>query len=161
MIATKNISTHPREHAGAAFCNSVALVEGCYWVSRGGVVRSDFSATPNLLKARKVDNLLSPISNIRAISHKLYLIWACRSPTIIGLNLARCSVVPAASFNPASVRSHATTERAAGLCPATSQNPQDSQKGGFLIQTPCWGTGASMDDATLFGRHSRTRFGAG
>jgi hypothetical protein len=71
MIATKNISTHPREHA--AFCNSVALVEGCYWVSLGRVVRSDFSATPNLLKARKVDNLLSPISNIRAISHKLYL----------------------------------------------------------------------------------------
>jgi hypothetical protein len=38
---------------------------------------------------------------------------------------------------------------------------RDSQRGRFLIQTPCWGTGASMDDATLFGRHPRTRFGAG
>src|ERR1700688_4285089 len=38
---------------------------------------------------------------------------------------------------------------------------RDSQLGEFLIQTPCWGTGASMDDATLFGRHSRTHTGAG
>ena len=38
---------------------------------------------------------------------------------------------------------------------------RDSQRGEFLIQTPCWGTGASMDDATLFGRHSRTRACAG
>ena len=34
---------------------------------------------------------------------------------------------------------------------------RDSQRGGFLIQTPCWVKGASMDDATLFGGHSRTR----
>src|SRR5580700_3791375 len=38
---------------------------------------------------------------------------------------------------------------------------RDSQLGEFLIQAPCWGTGASMDDATLFGRHSRTCSGAG
>ena len=34
---------------------------------------------------------------------------------------------------------------------------RDSQRGGFLIQTRCWVMGASMDDATLFGGHSRTR----
>ena len=38
---------------------------------------------------------------------------------------------------------------------------RDSHSREFLIQAPCWGTGASMDDATLFGRHSRTRSGAG
>ena len=34
---------------------------------------------------------------------------------------------------------------------------RDSQRGRFLIQTPCWVLGASMDDATLFGGYSRTR----
>ncbi|MCP1838555.1 DNA invertase Pin-like site-specific DNA recombinase [Bradyrhizobium sp. USDA 4524] len=34
-----------------------------------------------------------------------------------------------------------------------SQN-RDSQRERFLIQTPCWRTGASMDDATLFRRPS-------
>jgi ABC-2 type transport system ATP-binding protein len=38
---------------------------------------------------------------------------------------------------------------------------RDSQKGRFLIQTPCWMMGASMDDATLFGRYPRTGSGAG
>ena len=38
---------------------------------------------------------------------------------------------------------------------------RDSQLGEFLIQAPCWGTGASMDDTTLFGRHSRTGSCAG
>jgi hypothetical protein len=31
---------------------------------------------------------------------------------------------------------------------------RDSQGARFLIQTPCWRTEASMDDATLFGRPS-------
>jgi hypothetical protein len=30
MIATNNISVHPRDDAGVTFCNSVALVEGHY-----------------------------------------------------------------------------------------------------------------------------------
>ncbi|HEV7879306.1 twin-arginine translocation signal domain-containing protein, partial [Bradyrhizobium sp.] len=37
---------------------------------------------------------------------------------------------------------------------------RDSNWSGFLIQTSCWEQGASMDDATLFGRYSRTRSGA-
>jgi adenosyl cobinamide kinase/adenosyl cobinamide phosphate guanylyltransferase len=34
---------------------------------------------------------------------------------------------------------------------------RDSQWGGYLIQAACWGTGASMNDATLFGGYPRTR----
>ena len=71
MIATNNISTHPRDEAVATFCNSIALVEGRYRASRVRVVTSDFSATPNPLTAQAVNNLLSPLSNIRAIPQKL------------------------------------------------------------------------------------------
>jgi hypothetical protein len=71
MIATNSISTHPRDDAGATFCNSVALVEGRYQPSRARVVMSDFSATANPLTAHRVNNLLSPFSNIRAIPRKL------------------------------------------------------------------------------------------
>jgi hypothetical protein len=71
MMATNNISTHPRDDAGATFRNSVALVEGRRRASRVTVVRSDFSATPNPLTAHKVNNLLSPIRKIRARSRKL------------------------------------------------------------------------------------------
>ena len=71
MTATNNIPTHSRGHAGATFCNSVAFVEGRYRASRARVVMSDFSATPNPLTAHTANNLLSPISNIRAISRKL------------------------------------------------------------------------------------------
>src|SRR5580692_8096344 len=38
MIATNNISAHPRDDAGVTFCNSVALVEGRYRASRVRVV---------------------------------------------------------------------------------------------------------------------------
>ena len=72
MIATNNISTHPRDDAVATFCNSVALDEACYQASRVRVVTSDFSATPNPLTAHTVNYLLSPFSNIRAIPYKLY-----------------------------------------------------------------------------------------
>jgi len=71
MIATNNISVHPRDDAGVTFGNSVALVEGRYQASRVRVVTSDFSATPNPLTAHTVNNLLSPFSNIRAITAKL------------------------------------------------------------------------------------------
>ena len=70
MKATNNISAHPRDDAGVTFCNSVAL-EGRYRASRVRVVTSDFSATPNPLTAHTVNNLLSPVSNIRAIPQKL------------------------------------------------------------------------------------------
>jgi len=71
MTVTNNISTHPRGDAEATFCNSVAFIEGRYRASRARIVVSDFSATPNPLTAHTADNLLSPISNIRAISRKL------------------------------------------------------------------------------------------
>ena len=71
MIATNNISVHPRDDAGVTLCNSVALVEGRYRASRVWVVTSDFSATPNPLTAHKVNNLLSPFSNNRAIPRRL------------------------------------------------------------------------------------------
>ena len=71
MIATNNISAHPRDDAVATFRNPIALVEGRYRASRVRVVTSDFSATPNPLTAHTVNNLLSPISNIRAIPQKL------------------------------------------------------------------------------------------
>jgi len=71
MTATNNISTHPRGDDGATFCSSVAPVEGRYRASRARVVMSDFSATPNPLTAHTANNLLSPVSNIRAISRKL------------------------------------------------------------------------------------------
>jgi hypothetical protein len=75
VIATDNISAHSMHDARATFCNSVALVEGRYRASRVRVVRSDFSATPNPLAAHKVNDLLSPFSNIRAIPSKLCL-WS-------------------------------------------------------------------------------------
>jgi hypothetical protein len=62
MIATNNISTHPRDDAVVTFCSSIALVEGRYRASRVRVVTSDFSATPNPLTAQTVNNLLSPIA---------------------------------------------------------------------------------------------------
>jgi hypothetical protein len=36
------------------------------------VVKCDISATPNTLKSQDTPNLLSPISNIRAVTLKLY-----------------------------------------------------------------------------------------
>ena len=71
MTATNSISTYPRDDVGTTFCNSVVLVEARYRASRARVVTSDFSATPNPLTAQKTNNLLSPFSNIRAISRKL------------------------------------------------------------------------------------------
>jgi hypothetical protein len=71
MIATNNISTHPREDDLGVVLHSVALVEGRCRASRVRVVTSGFSATPNPLTAHTLNNLLSPFSNIRAIPHKL------------------------------------------------------------------------------------------
>jgi hypothetical protein len=71
MTATNNISTHLTGDAGVTFCNPLAFVEGRYRASRARVVMSDFSATPKPLTAHTANNLLSPISNIRAISRKL------------------------------------------------------------------------------------------
>jgi hypothetical protein len=71
MIAANNIPTYPRDDPEATFCNSVELAEGRLEASRVGVVRSDLSATPDPLTAHGSTTLLSPVSNIRAITHKL------------------------------------------------------------------------------------------
>src|SRR6266699_909622 len=63
MRTTNDISLHPRGNAAAPLYNS--LVEARYRASRARVVTSDFSATPNPLAAHTLNNLLSPISNIR------------------------------------------------------------------------------------------------
>ena len=61
-----------------------------------------------------------------------YLADARRPQARLLRSCAGCTIAiaprnSAASFNPASMRSHATTERAAHACHATSQNPQDSR----------------------------------
>jgi hypothetical protein len=115
MIATNNISTQPGEDAGATFWTSVAVVEGRYSAPRAKVVTSDLSATPNPLIAHKTKNLLSPFSNIRAISRKLCM---GLSLVIVDPGLESRPLLPRASgsFNPASMRSHA--EQRARLKPA-------------------------------------------
>jgi hypothetical protein len=40
--------------------------------TQGQVVKCDISATANTLKSQDTPNLLSPISNIRAVTLKLY-----------------------------------------------------------------------------------------
>ena len=76
MMATNTISTHPRDDSVGTFRNSVALVwplwlEGRCRASNVEVVAGDLFATPNPLISHTQKNLLSPFSNIRAITPKL------------------------------------------------------------------------------------------
>ena len=76
MMATNTISTHPRDDSVGIFRNSVALVwplwlEGRCQASNVEVVAGDLFATPNPLTSHTDKNLLSPFSNIRAITPKL------------------------------------------------------------------------------------------
>ena len=76
MMATNN-STHPRDDSVGTFRNSVALVwllwpEGRCQASNVEVVAGDLFATPNPLTSHTEKNLLSPFSNIRAMTPKLY-----------------------------------------------------------------------------------------
>src|SRR5260370_10074572 len=76
MMATNTISTHPRDDSVGTFRNSVALVwplwlEGRCQASNVEVVAGDLFATPNPLISHTQKNLLSPFSNIRAITPKL------------------------------------------------------------------------------------------
>jgi len=68
MRIINDISLHPSDNTAASLCNS--LVEADQ-TSRARVVAGDFSATPTPFTAHALGNLLSPISNIRAISCKL------------------------------------------------------------------------------------------
>jgi hypothetical protein len=74
-MASNTISKHPRTSM-ATFPNSAARL--CpLWLERRcqasnvKVVAGDLFATPNLLKSHTERNLLSPYSNIRAITPKL------------------------------------------------------------------------------------------
>ena len=76
MMATNTISTHPRDDSVETFRNSVALVwplwlEGRCQASNAEVVAGDLFATSNPLTSQTERNLLSPFSNIRAITPKL------------------------------------------------------------------------------------------
>jgi hypothetical protein len=67
---------HPSDDSAGAFRNSAALVwplwlEGRYQASNVQVVASDLFATSNPLTTHTEKNLLSPFSNIRAITPKL------------------------------------------------------------------------------------------
>ena len=72
----QQIATHPRDDSVGIFRNSVALVwplwlEGRCQASNVEVVAGDLFATPNPLTSHPEKNLLSPFSNIRAITPKL------------------------------------------------------------------------------------------
>ena len=76
MMAINTIATHPRDDSVGIFRNSVALVwplwlEGRCQASNAEVVGGDLFATPNPLTSHPEKNLLSPFSNIRAITPKL------------------------------------------------------------------------------------------
>ena len=73
--ASNTISKHPRSSM-ATFPNSAAWVwppwlEGRCQASNAEVVAGDLFATPNPLTSHPEKNLLSPFSNIRAITPKL------------------------------------------------------------------------------------------
>jgi hypothetical protein len=76
LMPTSKISTHPRDDSVRTFRNSVALVwppwpEGRCQASNAAVVAGDVFATPNPLTSHTEKNLLSPFSNIRAITARL------------------------------------------------------------------------------------------
>ena len=76
MMATNTISTHPKDDSVWTFRNSVTLVwplwlDGRCHTSNVEVVPGDLFATPNPLTSHTEENLLSPFSNIRAITPKL------------------------------------------------------------------------------------------
>ncbi len=79
--SSNTISKHPQSSM-ATFPNSVARVWPL-WLEQASnvkVVVGDLFATPNLLKSHTERNLLSPYSNIRAVTSKL---CACPSLAIV------------------------------------------------------------------------------
>jgi hypothetical protein len=76
MMAINTIATHPRDDSVGIFSNPLALVwplwlEGRCQAANVEVVAGDLFATPNPLRSHPEKNLLSPFSNIRAITPKL------------------------------------------------------------------------------------------
>jgi hypothetical protein len=75
-MAINTIATYPTDDSLGIFRNSVAMVsplwlEGSCQASNVEVVAGDLFATPNPLILHPEKNLLSPFSNIRAITPKL------------------------------------------------------------------------------------------
>jgi hypothetical protein len=97
----------------ATFPNSVARVwplwlEGRCQASSVKVVVGDLFATPNLLKSHTERNLLSPIKqhpcrNVQVV--RVSESGDCRRPLVLNF-FSSLRAVAAASFNPASIRSH-------------------------------------------------------
>ena len=76
MIATNKISTHAKDDSVAWGLPAIqshwfGWLEGRCQASNVEVVASDLFATPNPLTSHTDKNLLSPFSNIRAITPKL------------------------------------------------------------------------------------------
>ena len=75
MMATNKISTHAKDDSvGTTQFSRTGLalsLEGRCQASNVEVVAGDLFATPNPLKLHTGKNLLSPFSNIRAITPKL------------------------------------------------------------------------------------------
>ena len=76
MTVINPIAIHPRDDSVGIFRNSVAQVLPLWLQSRCQasnveVVAGDLFATPNPLTSHPEKNLLSPFSNIRAITLKL------------------------------------------------------------------------------------------
>src|SRR5262249_45789782 len=111
MIATNNTSTHPQDDAEAPFRKSVTLPQGRDRASRARVVTSDFSATPNPLTVHKVNNLLSHLATTVPYRPGCARVSAWRPSKIVGLESRPLLGRGSGSFNPASMRSHATAEQ--------------------------------------------------
>jgi hypothetical protein len=132
MIATNKISTHARDDSVRTFDNSVALVwpprlEGRCRASNVEVVAGDLFATPNPLTLHTEKNLLSPFSNIRAITARLctrsrlaILVDYCPGFSAVWLKPSQ-RLVQSGFYEVA-----LTLVFRARSCHATSQNPQDS-----------------------------------
>ena len=109
-------------------------LEGRCEPSNAEVVAGDLFATPNPLTTRTEENLLSPFSNIRAITAKLCTRRGWHSSKTIPLEFLPWlrpwqRLVQSGFYEVALTLVFRTP-----LCLTTSQNPQDSPIGGDVIQ---------------------------
>src|SRR5262249_17371621 len=103
------------------------------------VVKCDISATANTLKSRDTPNLLSPISNIRAVTLKLYSrALSSRVEIRPAESLPRCSTVPAASFNEGFYE-------VALICVFEARRHRATSRRGFIV----WGVAQGGVSGTL------------
>ncbi|WP_312010049.1 nucleotidyl transferase AbiEii/AbiGii toxin family protein [Bradyrhizobium australafricanum] len=106
----------------------------------------------DLLSARAA--LIEAIVADMPSAHRKFLISFERGePDWNLLGLPKAAELPAVRWRQQNLDKLSVNKRATLEHVVFSQN-RDSQRERFLIQTPCWRTGASMDDATLFRRPS-------